>query len=364
MFAAVCQENFRKFDVNADGVLSWSEVLPLVNTLYEGFGLQPPREGNLRAFFDATDLNKERERPMRELLQSPHQDGVLSEQEFQRFFECFLRYAFFDVVQKDHKAQQQRQAQARSVTNSVVQNAPSSAACAVRQVGLQEARPPKGQKSFNEQLSNDRLRETAHTGLDRASGWVHSGKNILTYVMVCILMPCLNGMISGYCWSGLTLHYRAMGWPIARAGLGGSLGFMGRIFMQQVQLRLGFWAIIPLNFIHLIGVILGILYTDQEWAVCLEVVLLQSLDAAITIEGLAFDLQLLRHAECIAAARLCRRVEALVDARRSILDALRTRYRTDEPTEQDFRAGARHFRRRQLRNDRNGCPGERIGGLA
>ncbi|CAK9025092.1 unnamed protein product [Durusdinium trenchii] len=111
----------------------------------------------------------------------------------------------------------------------------------------------------------------------------------LTYVMVCILMPCLNGMISGYCWSGLTLHYRAMGWPIARAGLGGSLGFMGRIFMQQVQLRLGFWAIIPLNFIHLIGVILGILYTDQEWAVCLEVVLLQSLDAAITIEGLAFD---------------------------------------------------------------------------
>lgn len=139
MFAAVCQENFRKFDVNADGVLSWSEVLPLVNTLYEGFGLQLPREGNLRAFFDATDLNK---------------DGVLSEQEFQRFFECFLRYAFFDVVQKDHKAQQQRQAQARSVTNSVVQNAPSSAACAVRQVGLQEARPPKGQKSFNEQVED------------------------------------------------------------------------------------------------------------------------------------------------------------------------------------------------------------------
>ena len=28
------------------------------------------------------------------------QDGVLSEKEFKRFFECFLRYAFFDVVQK------------------------------------------------------------------------------------------------------------------------------------------------------------------------------------------------------------------------------------------------------------------------
>ncbi|CAE7247893.1 unnamed protein product [Symbiodinium sp. CCMP2592] len=86
MFAAVCKENFRKFDANGDGVLSWSEVLPLVNSLYESFGLQPPREGNLRSFFDATDLNK---------------DGVLSEKEFKKFFECFLRYAFFDVVQKD-----------------------------------------------------------------------------------------------------------------------------------------------------------------------------------------------------------------------------------------------------------------------
>jgi len=89
MFAAVCKENFRKFDTNGDGVLSWSEVLPLVNALYESFGLQPPREGNLRSFFDATDLNK---------------DGVLSEKEFKKFFECFLRYAFFDVVQKDSAA--------------------------------------------------------------------------------------------------------------------------------------------------------------------------------------------------------------------------------------------------------------------
>eukprot|EP00931_Biecheleriopsis_adriatica_P047795 TRINITY_DN27582_c0_g2_i1.p1 TRINITY_DN27582_c0_g2~~TRINITY_DN27582_c0_g2_i1.p1 ORF type:complete len:399 (+),score=115.87 TRINITY_DN27582_c0_g2_i1:85-1281(+) len=86
MFSHVCKENFRKFDTNGDGVLSWSEVLPLVNTLYEGFGLQPPREGNLRTFFDANDVNK---------------DGVLSEKEFKKFFECFLRYAFFDVVHKD-----------------------------------------------------------------------------------------------------------------------------------------------------------------------------------------------------------------------------------------------------------------------
>ncbi|CAL1164456.1 unnamed protein product [Cladocopium goreaui] len=94
MFAALCKENFRKFDVNGDGVLSWTEVLPLVNTLYESFGLQPPREGNLRSFFDATDLNK---------------DGVLSEREFKKFFECFLRYAFFDVVQAKGKSESLRE---------------------------------------------------------------------------------------------------------------------------------------------------------------------------------------------------------------------------------------------------------------
>ena len=32
------------------------------------------------------------------LTRMPLQDGVLSEREFKKFFECFLRYAFFDVV--------------------------------------------------------------------------------------------------------------------------------------------------------------------------------------------------------------------------------------------------------------------------
>lgn len=98
MFAALCKENFRKFLhsglTSTAIVLSWTEVLPLVNTLYESFGLQPPREGNLRSFFDATDLNK---------------DGVLSEREFKKFFECFLRYAFFDVVQAKGKSESLRE---------------------------------------------------------------------------------------------------------------------------------------------------------------------------------------------------------------------------------------------------------------
>jgi len=83
MFSHACKEHFRKFDVNGDGVLEWKEVLDLTNSLYDNFGLQAPREAGLKSFFDATDTNG---------------DGVLSEKEFKKFFECFLRYAFFDVV--------------------------------------------------------------------------------------------------------------------------------------------------------------------------------------------------------------------------------------------------------------------------
>jgi Ca2+-binding EF-hand superfamily protein len=81
MFKHACKEKFKKFDVNGDGVLEFDEVKNLTNSLYDEFGLQPPPEGALRAFFCATDEN---------------QDGVLSEREFRKFFEMFLRYAFFD----------------------------------------------------------------------------------------------------------------------------------------------------------------------------------------------------------------------------------------------------------------------------
>merc|ERR1719230_611473 len=99
MFKHACKEQFRKFDVNKDGVLEWDEVKNLVYGLYEEFGLQVPAEGALKAFFYATDEN---------------QDGVLSEREFRKFFEMFLRYAFFDhlklrqMVEKGQEIEQRR----------------------------------------------------------------------------------------------------------------------------------------------------------------------------------------------------------------------------------------------------------------
>lgn len=83
IFNRVCQEHFRKFDVNGDGVLELSEILELTSALYKGFGLPVPSQGSVQAFIYAMDENH---------------DGVLDEKEFQRFFEVFLRYAFFDVM--------------------------------------------------------------------------------------------------------------------------------------------------------------------------------------------------------------------------------------------------------------------------
>jgi hypothetical protein len=99
MFKHACKEQFRKCDVNKDGVLEWEEVKALTCNLYEEFGLAVPAEGALKAFFYATDEN---------------QDGVLSEREFRKFFEMFLRFAFFDhlklrqMVEKGQEIERQR----------------------------------------------------------------------------------------------------------------------------------------------------------------------------------------------------------------------------------------------------------------
>lgn len=71
--------------------------------------------------------------------------------------------------------------------------------------------------------------------------------------------------------------------------MGCAIGFAFRAVFQQVQLRAGFWVMVPLGIIHLTAAILGIFYTTEEWAVIVEIACLQCLDSAITIEGLAFD---------------------------------------------------------------------------
>jgi len=81
VFKETCKDRFRKFDINRNGYLDWPEVVALITSLSKKLGLEAPTEKCLRSFFfDTTDENK---------------DGKLCEKEFTKFFESFLRYAFF-----------------------------------------------------------------------------------------------------------------------------------------------------------------------------------------------------------------------------------------------------------------------------
>jgi hypothetical protein len=80
LFKKTCRAHFKKFDLNRNGTIEWEEVLGLINNLCAYMGIEPPAEKNLQAFFEGSDANH---------------DGVLTEREFPKFFESFLRYAFF-----------------------------------------------------------------------------------------------------------------------------------------------------------------------------------------------------------------------------------------------------------------------------
>lgn len=80
VFKQACKYHYKKYDANRNGVLEWDEVHSLTTELSQYLGLAAPSEGRLKAFFESSDANR---------------DGVLSEREFTKFFEAFLRYAFF-----------------------------------------------------------------------------------------------------------------------------------------------------------------------------------------------------------------------------------------------------------------------------
>mmetsp|Transcript_2789 Transcript_2789/g.4820 ORF Transcript_2789/g.4820 Transcript_2789/m.4820 type:complete len:770 (+) Transcript_2789:28-2337(+) len=109
------------------------------------------------------------------------------------------------------------------------------------------------------------------------------------YVFVCILMPILNGAVSGFIWAGCNLHYEENGWPLATSGLSVTVGFLLRAALQQLQLRTGYWLIVPFAAIHLTFAILALIYQTSLWAIFAEVVVLLSLDPTCAIEGIAFD---------------------------------------------------------------------------
>ena len=79
------------------------------------------------------------------------------------------------------------------------------------------------------------------------------------YVRVCLLLPAVNGFLNAFLWPAYTLYFEEMGWPLVRAGLAVSVGFGSRVFMQQLQLRTGYWLIVPLSALHLIIVVFSLI---------------------------------------------------------------------------------------------------------
>ena len=111
----------------------------------------------------------------------------------------------------------------------------------------------------------------------------------LKYVVICLILPGLNGLLNGFLWPAYTLHFLNNGWPVVRAGLAQALGFSFRVLTQQMQLAAGYWLIVPLAVIHLAFAVLGFIYFDQEWAVFAEILVVFTIDPTCAIEGLAFD---------------------------------------------------------------------------
>ena len=111
----------------------------------------------------------------------------------------------------------------------------------------------------------------------------------LKYAIVCLILPALNGLLNGFLWPAYTLYFQENGWPVVRAGLAQGLGFCFRVLTQQMQLAAGYWLIVPLAVIHLVFAVLGFIYSDQEWAVFAEILVVFTIDPTCAIEGLAFD---------------------------------------------------------------------------
>ena len=108
-------------------------------------------------------------------------------------------------------------------------------------------------------------------------------------VFVCILLPLLNGTINGFLWPGYSLHFAENEWSLVTGGLAIAYGCLLRAGTQQLQLRGGYWLIVPMAVIHLVFAVLALIYQTSLWAIFAQIVVLMCLDPTAAIEGIAFD---------------------------------------------------------------------------
>ena len=106
-------------------------------------------------------------------------------------------------------------------------------------------------------------------------------------VVICILLPGLSGLLNALLFPAYSLHFEEMEWPLIRAGMAVTIGFVSRVLVQQMILRAGYWLAVPLCMIHLTFAILALIFTTSEWAVFAQIVCVFGIDPTCAIEGIA-----------------------------------------------------------------------------
>ena len=109
------------------------------------------------------------------------------------------------------------------------------------------------------------------------------------YVSACILFPVVGGGINVFIYSGYSLYFREMGWELWITGAVVSLGSIGRIFFQQLQLHLGLWTAAPMAAIHLALAALVTIYPDRLWALIGQQLAVLLFDTNVLMEAFCFE---------------------------------------------------------------------------
>ena len=109
------------------------------------------------------------------------------------------------------------------------------------------------------------------------------------YVSVCILLPAMSGGLNSFVYSSYSLYFREMGWDLGIAGVCLGFGALGKIFFQQLQLRLGLWTAVPMAATHVILAILVTIFPDKLWAVLGQLLAIQFFDTVVTVEVICFE---------------------------------------------------------------------------
>ena len=110
------------------------------------------------------------------------------------------------------------------------------------------------------------------------------------YVLACIVFPIVGGGLNVFIYSGYSLYFRQMQWDLWITGVACTVGSIGRIFFQQLQLHMGLWTSAPMALAQLTLAILATIYPDQLWALIGQQLAVLCFDTNVLMEAFVFEI--------------------------------------------------------------------------